>query len=81
MYLFMLFLKIFLMYLYILAQVHKAFLCCCFVYFFFRTKQRFDSHCIHLLVFFLGCSFLVDIIHFAFYCIRLGLFSKFLFTR
>ena len=32
MYLFMLFLKIFLMYLYILAQVHKAFLCCSFLF-------------------------------------------------
>ena len=52
MYLFMLFLKIFLMYLYILAQVHKAFLCCSFIYFFFRTKRRFDFACIHLLFFF-----------------------------
>ena len=33
MYLFMLFLKIFLMYLFILAQVHKAFLCCSFIFF------------------------------------------------
>ena len=33
MYLFMLFLQIFLMYLYILAQVHKAFLCCSFIFF------------------------------------------------
>ena len=44
MYLFMLFLKIFLMYLFILAQVHKAFLCCSFIFFFMTDLQRVFIH-------------------------------------
>ena len=44
MYLFMLFLKIFLMYLYILAQVHKAFLCCSFLF----SSQQTDNSASHM---------------------------------
>ena len=48
MYLFMLFLKIFLMYLYILAQVHKAFLCCSFLF----SSQQNNSLASHVLIYF-----------------------------